>query len=114
MFYLRLGDYYLVGTSPELLVRSEDGQLDYHPIAGTRPRGKDDGEDTALEGELRKDEKDMAEHIMLLDLGRNDIGRVSKQGTVEVTQLMDVERYSPRHAPGVSRERGAKAGHYPL
>ena len=94
MFYLHLGDYYLVGTSPELLVRSEDGQLDYHPIAGTRPRGKDEEEDSALEEELRRDEKDKAEHIMLLDLGRNDIGRVSKPGTVRVTQLMDVERYS--------------------
>ncbi|MFQ5934077.1 MAG: anthranilate synthase component I [Dehalococcoidia bacterium] len=94
MFYLHLGDCYLVGTSPELLVRAERGRLDYHPIAGTRPRGKDEVEDLALEEELRDDEKDRAEHIMLLDLGRNDIGRVSKPGTVKVTQLMDIERYS--------------------
>ena len=94
MFYLELGDCTLVGTSPELLVRAEKGRLDYHPIAGTRPRGKTEEEDMALEEELRNDEKDRAEHIMLLDLGRNDIGRVSKPGTVKVTQLMDIERYS--------------------
>ena len=94
MFYLHLGDYQLVGASPEVLVRSEEGHLDYHPIAGTRPRGKTDEEDLALEEELRKDEKDRAEHIMLLDLGRNDIGRVSQPGTVKVTQLLDIERYS--------------------
>ena len=94
MFYLHLGDCDLVGTSPEMLVRAEEGHLDYHPIAGTRPRGKDEEKDTALEEELRKDEKERAEHIMLVDLGRNDIGRVSRPGTVRVTQLMDIERYS--------------------
>ncbi len=94
MFYLELGDCTLVGTSPELLVRAENGRLDYHPIAGTRPRGKVEEEDATLEEELRNDEKDRAEHIMLLDLGRNDIGRVSKPGTVKVTQMMDIERYS--------------------
>jgi anthranilate synthase component 1 len=94
MFYLDMGDYQIVGASPEVLVRSEDGNLDYHPIAGTRPRGETEEEDLALERELRSDEKDRAEHTMLLDLGRNDIGRVSRPGTVKVTQLFDIERYS--------------------
>ena len=94
MFYLDMGDYQIVGASPEVLVRSEDGNLDYHPIAGTRPRGETEEEDLALERELRSDEKDRAEHTMLLDLGRNDIGRVSRPGTVRVTQLFDIERYS--------------------
>ncbi len=94
MFYLNMGGFQLVGASPEVLVRAEEGHLDYHPIAGTRPRGRDEDEDLALERELLADEKDRAEHIMLLDLGRNDIGRVSVPGTVQVTQLMDIERYS--------------------
>ena len=94
MYYLHLGDFYIAGASPELLVRVEDGMVSNHPIAGTRSRGKDALEDIALEEELRNDEKERAEHIMLVDLGRNDIGRISEPGTVEVTQLMDVERYS--------------------
>jgi anthranilate synthase component 1 len=94
MYYLHLGDFYIVGASPELLVRVEDGTVSNHPIAGTRPRGKDTSEDLALEEELKSDEKERAEHIMLVDLGRNDIGRISEPGTVKVTQLMDVERYS--------------------
>ncbi len=94
MYYLHLGDFYIIGASPELLVRVEDGIVSNHPIAGTRPRGKSTAQDLALEKELRNDEKERAEHIMLVDLGRNDIGRVSEPGTVEVTQLMDVERYS--------------------
>ena len=94
MYYLHLGDVYIVGASPELLVRVEDGLVCNHPIAGTRPRGKDATEDLSLEEELKQDEKERAEHIMLVDLGRNDIGRISEPGTVEVTQLMDVERYS--------------------
>ena len=94
MYYLHLGDFYIVGASPELLVRVEDGIVSTHPIAGTRRRGKDAVEDMVLEEELRHDEKERAEHIMLVDLGRNDIGRISEPGTVEVTQLMDVERYS--------------------
>ena len=94
MYYLHLGDFHIAGASPELLVRVEDGTVSTHPIAGTRRRGKDTTEDLALEEELRNDEKERAEHIMLIDLGRNDIGRVSEPGTVEVTQLMDVERYS--------------------
>ena len=94
MFYLDLGEAQLVGTSPEMLVRVEDGKIDYHPIAGTRPRGSDPEHDDALEAELVADEKERAEHVMLLDLGRNDVGRVSEPGSVEVPQIMDVERYS--------------------
>jgi len=94
MYYLHLDDCHIIGASPELLVRVEEGVVATHPIAGTRPRGADPAPDLALEEELRGDEKERAEHIMLLDLGRNDIGRVSEPGTVEVTQLMDVERYS--------------------
>jgi anthranilate synthase component 1 len=94
MYYLHLDDCHIVGSSPELLVRAENGWLTYHPLAGTRPRGSTDEENDALEAELRADEKEKAEHIMLVDLGRNDIGRVSEPGTVRVTQLMDVEHYS--------------------
>jgi anthranilate synthase component 1 len=94
MYFLHLDDFDIVGASPELLVRVEEGTVDTHPIAGTRPRGQDAATDLALERELRDDEKEIAEHTMLLDLGRNDIGRVSSPGTVEVTQMMDVERYS--------------------
>jgi anthranilate synthase component 1 len=94
MFYLDFGGYQLVGASPELLVRVEDGQIDYHPIAGTRPRGRTEEEDLAHEADLRDSEKECAEHIMLVDLGRNDVGRVSAPGTVRVTDLMSVERYS--------------------
>jgi anthranilate synthase component 1 len=108
MFYLELGDFQLVGASPEMLVRVEDRRIDYHPIAGTKPRGRDEAEDRALEEELRTDEKERAEHIMLVDLGRNDVGRVSEPGTVRVTQLMDIERYSHvmhivSHVQGVLR-----------
>ncbi|HZP26761.1 MAG TPA: anthranilate synthase component I [Dehalococcoidia bacterium] len=94
MYYLHLGDSDIVGTSPEMLVRVEDGLVSTHPIAGTRRRGRDSDEDEALERELQGDEKERAEHIMLVDLGRNDIGRVSQPGSVQVTQLMEVERYS--------------------
>ncbi len=94
MFYLDLDEFQLVGASPEMLVRCVDGNLDYHPIAGTRPRGATAEEDKAMEEELTSSEKERAEHIMLVDLGRNDVGRVSVPGTVEVTELMQVERYS--------------------
>ncbi len=94
MFYLDLDDFQLVGASPEMLVRCVDGHLDYHPIAGTRPRGATPDEDEAMEAELTTSEKERAEHIMLVDLGRNDVGRVSVPGTVEVTELMEVEYYS--------------------
>ena len=94
MYFLHMDDFDIVGASPELLVRLEEGNVDTHPIAGTRPRGKTRAEDEEFELVLRKSDKDIAEHTMLLDLGRNDIGRVSIPGTVEVTQMMDVERYS--------------------
>jgi anthranilate synthase component 1 len=94
MYYLQLGDCHIVGASPEMLVRVEDGVVSTHPIAGTRPRGRNPAEDQALEQDLRRDEKELAEHVMLLDLGRNDIGRVSQPGTVQAGQLMEVERYS--------------------
>jgi len=94
MYYLRLGDAHIVGSSPEMLVRVEDGVVTTHPIAGTRPRGGDAAEDAALEAELRADEKERAEHTMLLDLGRNDIGRVASPGSVQVDCCMEVERYS--------------------
>ncbi len=94
MFFLDFKDFHIVGASPEILVRVEDGMVMTRPLAGTRPRGKSPAEDIRLEQELRNDEKERAEHIMLVDLGRNDIGRVSEPGTVEVSELMDVERYS--------------------
>ena len=94
MYYMELNDFHIVGASPELLVQVEDGVVATHPIAGTRRRGVDNVEDLALEKELRTNEKERAEHVMLVDLGRNDIGRVSEPGTVKVTQFMDVERYS--------------------
>ncbi len=94
MFYLDFKDFQIVGASPEVLVRVEDGMVMTRPLAGTRPRGKTPEEDALLEKELRNDEKERAEHIMLVDLGRNDIGRVSQPGTVAVSELMDVERYS--------------------
>jgi anthranilate synthase component 1 len=94
MFYFDFTDFYIIGASPEILVRVEDGMVTTRPLAGTRPRGKSPAEDEMLERELRSDEKERAEHIMLVDLGRNDIGRVSEPGTVEVSELMEVERYS--------------------
>ncbi|MFC2007525.1 anthranilate synthase component I [Chloroflexota bacterium] len=94
MYYLHLDDFHIVGASPELLVRVEDGVVSNHPIAGTRPRSHDAERDIAFAEELKNDEKERAEHLMLVDLGRNDIGRISEPGTVEVTQYMDVERYS--------------------
>lgn len=94
MYYLDLGDHHIVGSSPEILVRLEDGQVTVRPIAGTRPRGKDEASDIALEKELLADPKELAEHLMLIDLGRNDAGRVSKTSTVKLTDKMVVERYS--------------------
>jgi anthranilate synthase component 1 len=94
MFYLEMGDFQIVGASPELLVRVENGLVTTHPIAGTRPRGKTPAEDEALANELLADEKERAEHIMLVDLGRNDVGKVSQAGTVNVDSLMKIERYS--------------------
>jgi len=94
MFFLDLKDFQIIGASPEILVRGVGGVLTNRPLAGTRPRGKSPAEDARLEVELRNDEKERAEHIMLVDLGRNDVGRVSMPGTVKVSELMEVERYS--------------------
>ena len=94
MYYLNLDDFQIVGAAIETVVKVEDGIAATHPIAGTRPRGQNPEEDAALEAELKGSEKQRAEHIMLVDLGRNDIGRVSDPGTVSVTQLMDVEHFS--------------------
>jgi len=94
MYFLHLGDLAVAGSSPEVLVRLEEGQIDLRPIAGTRPRGRSEGEDRALAAELLADPKERAEHIMLVDLGRNDVGRVSATGSVEVNELMVIERYS--------------------
>ncbi len=94
MFFLDFNDFHIIGASPEILVRVEDGVVMTRPLAGTRPRGKTSAEDASLEQELKNNEKERAEHIMLVDLGRNDIGRVSQPGTVAVSELMEVERYS--------------------
>jgi anthranilate synthase component 1 len=94
MFFLRFGDTLVVGASPEVLVRKEGTRVEVRPIAGTRPRGATPAEDVRLEEELLADPKERAEHIMLVDLGRNDIGRVALPGSVEVSELMVVERYS--------------------
>jgi anthranilate synthase component 1 len=94
MFYLNFGGFQIVGASPEILVRLRDGEVTVRPIAGTRPRGADEAEDRALEADLLGDKKELAEHLMLLDLGRNDVGRVAKIGTVTPTEQFIVERYS--------------------
>lgn len=94
MYYIDAGDAKLVGSSPEILVRLEGRKIILRPIAGTRKRGESEEDDLALEEELKKDPKEMAEHIMLVDLGRNDVGRVAEPGSVHVTELMSVERYS--------------------
>jgi anthranilate synthase component I len=94
MYFLRMGDAHVLGSSPEMLVRVTGRKLEYRPIAGTHPRGKDEAADHLLEQQMRRDEKERAEHVMLVDLGRNDLGRVSEYGSVEVKDLMYVERYS--------------------
>ncbi len=94
MFYYDFGDMQIVGASPEILVRLEDDTVTVRPIAGTRPRGKDRDEDLALEAELLADAKEIAEHVMLIDLGRNDAGRVAQTGSVKLVDKMIVERYS--------------------
>jgi anthranilate synthase component 1 len=94
MYYMDLGDHHVVGSSPEILVRLEDGRVTVRPIAGTRPRGADETADIALERELLADPKELAEHLMLIDLGRNDAGRVSVTGSIQLTDKMIVERYS--------------------
>jgi anthranilate synthase component 1 len=94
MYYLKLKDFSILGSSPEMLVRCENGLVQTRPIAGTRQRGKNKNQDQALEQELLADEKERAEHLMLVDLGRNDLGRISKLGQVKVDNFMRVEKYS--------------------
>jgi anthranilate synthase component 1 len=94
MYHLVLDDVEIVGSSPELLVRVSDSHITLRPIAGTRPRGATVAQDAELSAELLADEKERAEHVMLVDLGRNDVGRVAKYGTVKVTELMKIEKYS--------------------
>jgi anthranilate synthase component 1 len=94
MFYLNLDRIKIVGSSPEVMVRCEDGRIELRPIAGTRPRGKDAKQDRRLEKELLADAKERAEHVMLVDLGRNDVGRVADFKSVNVDELMVIERYS--------------------
>jgi anthranilate synthase component 1 len=94
LYFLKMGDRHILGSSPEMLVRVTGRKLEYRPIAGTRPRGRDEAEDARLEHQVRSDEKERAEHVMLVDLGRNDLGRVSEYGSVKVKDLMYVERYS--------------------
>jgi anthranilate synthase component 1 len=94
LYFLKMDDTHILGSSPEMLVRVTGQKLEYRPIAGTHPRGKDAAEDLQLEEKMRNDEKERAEHVMLVDLGRNDLGRVSEYGSVKVKDLMYVERYS--------------------
>jgi anthranilate synthase component 1 len=108
MFLLKLGDRTLVGSSPEIMVRLTGNRIEVRPIAGTRPRGATEQEDRHLADELLADEKEKAEHVMLVDLGRNDVGRVAEAGSVQVTEYMVVERYSHvmhlvSHVQGVLR-----------
>jgi len=94
MYFFNFGDFHVVGSSPEVLVRLEDGLVTVRPIAGTRPRGANEEADLALEEDLLSDAKEVAEHLMLIDLGRNDVGRVASTGSVKLTEKMVIERYS--------------------
>ncbi len=94
MFYMDLAEFHVVGASPEIMVRLEGDEVTVRPIAGTRPRGRTEKEDVALEHDLLGDEKELAEHLMLIDLGRNDVGRVARLGSVKLTDKMSIERYS--------------------
>ena len=94
MFYLNMNDFHIIGASPELLVRYEDDEVTIRPIAGTRPRGENKQKDLQLAEELKQDPKERAEHVMLVDLARNDVGRVSIPGTIKVSEFMEIERYS--------------------
>ncbi|MEC7870848.1 MAG: anthranilate synthase component I [Chloroflexota bacterium] len=94
MFMFNFEDFQIIGASPELLIKANNEEISVHPIAGSRPRGKNEKEDNLISNELISDEKELAEHLMLLDLGRNDVGRVAKPGTVKVTQKMEIEKYS--------------------
>src|SRR5215472_13216012 len=94
MYFIRMGGVSIVGSSPEMLVRVEGSHVETHPIAGTRPRGRSDAEDVRLAEELKRNDKERAEHVMLVDLGRNDVGRVCEYGSVRVPQFMGLERFS--------------------
>jgi anthranilate synthase component 1 len=94
MYYMRMAGLAIVGSSPEMLVRVEGRRVETHPIAGTRPRGRSDEEDLRLAEELKRNEKERAEHVMLVDLGRNDLGRVCEYGSVQVEDFMAIENYS--------------------
>ena len=94
MYHFNLGDFHIVGSSPEILVRQEDKKITVRPIAGTRPRGHDEQSDEQFEKDLLSDPKELAEHLMLIDLGRNDVGRIAEIGSVQVTEKMIIERYS--------------------
>ena len=94
MYFMDMGDFHIVGSSPEILVRMEEGTVTVRPIAGTRKRGETPERDMALEHELLNDEKELAEHLMLIDLGRNDVGRIAQTGSVDLTDQMIIERYS--------------------
>jgi anthranilate synthase component 1 len=94
MYFMNLGDFQVVGSSPEILVQVDSGKATVRPIAGTRPRGKTEAEDVAMEQDLLADPKELAEHLMLVDLGRNDLGRIAEIGSVDLTERMVIERYS--------------------
>jgi anthranilate synthase component 1 len=94
MFYFDMGEFHIVGASPEILVRQEGTKVTVRPIAGTRKRGATLEQDQQMEAELRTDDKELAEHLMLIDLGRNDLGRIARTGSVKVTEQYEVERYS--------------------
>jgi anthranilate synthase component 1 len=94
LYYMDMGDFHIVGSSPEILVRLEDDTITTRPLAGTRPRGRNEKEDQLLEQELLNDPKELAEHLMLIDLGRNDVGKVAAVGSVKVTEKMVIEKYS--------------------
>jgi anthranilate synthase component 1 len=108
-YFLKLGDQVLVGSSPEIMVRLTGSRVEVRPIAGTRPRGATEQEDRALADELLSDQKEKAEHVMLVDLGRNDVGRIAESGSVQVTDYMVIERYSHvmhmvSHVEGILRK----------
>ncbi|MEO0367282.1 MAG: anthranilate synthase component I [Pseudomonadota bacterium] len=94
MYFMNMGEFEIVGSSPEILVQLFDGKVTVRPIAGTRMRGKDEAQDLAMEEELINDQKELAEHLMLIDLGRNDVGRIARTGSVQLTEQMSIERYS--------------------
>ena len=94
MFFFNFDDFNILGSSPEILVRLRNNEVTIRPIAGTRPRGNNKTQDIKYEKELLKDKKELAEHLMLLDLGRNDVGKIAKPGSVKVTESFNVEKYS--------------------